>query len=88
MGLLKKIIGGGIAAAGAIMGQPQLVIAGGSMVAGDIATGGKKKQAPTTLQGRRGTIPGVLPPPKVARSMVERRAMNRERMSRVYGVNG
>lgn len=88
MGLLKKIIGGGIAAAGAITGQPQLVIAGGSMVAQDVAAGGKKKQPPATLQGRQGTIPGATPPPRVAHSLDERRIMNRERMGRVYGVHG
>lgn len=93
MGLLKKILGGGIAAAGALTGQPQLVISGGAMVAGDFAAdaskGGAKKKPQTLIsQGRQGTIPGATPPPKVAHSLDERRIMNRERMSRVYGVGG
>lgn len=89
MGLLKKILGGGIAAAGALTGQPQLVISGGTMVAGDVASDlSKKKQPPATIQGRQGTIPGATPPPKVAHSLGERRVMNRERMGRVYGVHG
>ena len=92
MGLLKKILGSGIAAAGALTGQPQLVISGGTMVAGDFAAdaskGGKKGSPKLVSQGRQGTIPGATPPPKVAHSLDERRVMNRERMSRVYGVNG
>jgi len=88
MGLLKKILGGGIAAAGAITGQPQLVISGGSMVAGDFAKGGKKKPQVAISEGKQTIIPGATPPPKVAHSLDERRIMNRERMNRVYGVGG
>ena len=91
MGLFKKIAGAGIAAAGAITGQPHLVISGGSMVAGDFAkdaTKGKKKPQVAISEGRHGVLPPPMPPPKVAHSLGERRVMNRERMSRVYGVDG
>jgi hypothetical protein len=88
MGLLKKIAGGAIAGVGVLTGQPGLVISGGSMVAGDFAKGttkGKKKPQVAISEGRQTVIPGATPPPKVAHSLGERRAMNRERMGRVYG---
>lgn len=88
MGIFKKILGGGIAAAGALTGQPQLVASGGAMVAGDFAEGGKKKTRAAISEGRQTVTPGATPPPKVAHSLGERRVMNRERMGRVYGVHG
>ena len=89
MAIHKKIIGAGIAAAGALTGNPQLAISGGSMVAGDFAKdASKSKKKPQTAisRGRATVIPGATPPPQVAHSLGERRIMNRERMGRVYGV--
>ncbi len=88
MAIHKKIIGGGLAAAGILTGNPQLAISGGTMVAGDFAKKGGKKPQTVVSQGRATVIPGATPPPQVAHSLGERRIMNRERMSRVYGVQG
>lgn len=91
MALWKKIAGSAIAAAGALTGNPALALKGGSMVAGDFAsdaTEGKKKPQVVISEGKQTVIPGATPPPKVAHSLDERRIMNRERMSRVYGVQG